>query len=420
MENVRAVAVDQDARRVVLVVRVAGDVRPLVHHEHGFVGAAGESLREHCAGETCAHDQHVVRGQTATRLDDGLTRRPRAAIEHALDERRHGVGGFFPRHRVEHRVDLAQLVRRRLRERGLARVREVARVAGDADSRQGAVLALDVPDRRGHDGLPAGEILWSLGGADELRARVDREGHERDVPAGEIPRQLGVRFRPQPVQVRRARQILFRELGEWTHHRDLPIGPMGGELREQAQVHPLVDHTEKAEPRRVDERLVRGRLSASARRGEVCSVDAGRKRMHAVVASALGLVETVAAGEDEICGLHQSFLEQRELGRREAEVFQLVHAVVHDARRLEMLGERPEHRRVEPRREHAVPELFQEKLVDHRPQRGLAIGAGHGVGQVRRDDQDAARRALPLGERRGADRRQGLLPKHHTLTYGQP
>ena len=60
MEDVRAVAVDQHAGRVMLVIRVAADVRAAVDDEDALAAVCRKTLGEDGAGEPCADDQRVV------------------------------------------------------------------------------------------------------------------------------------------------------------------------------------------------------------------------------------------------------------------------------------------------------------------------------------------------------------------------
>ena len=67
------------------------------------------------------------------------------------------------------------------------------------------------------------------------------------------------------------------------------------------------------------------------------------------MAVALGLVQAVAAGEDDVGARAAARPRARRSARiGEAEGGQLVHAVVDDRRGVEMLGEGEHHRRVEP------------------------------------------------------------------------
>ena len=105
--------------------------------------------------------------------------------------------------------------------------------------------------------------------------------------------------------------------------------------RQQVEVHPLVDDAVEAEPR------ARGCAAWSAgssrwpraRLGEVRRVDADGKGWTLRVPVALGFVQAVAAGEDDVgAGAESSRSRADQLGRRAPEGGQLVHAVVDDAR----------------------------------------------------------------------------------------
>ena len=62
VEDVRPVTVHEDAVVVVMIERVAADVRPAVDQEHALARACGETLGKHAAGEPGAHDQAVEPG----------------------------------------------------------------------------------------------------------------------------------------------------------------------------------------------------------------------------------------------------------------------------------------------------------------------------------------------------------------------
>ena len=51
MEDVRPVLVNENAGLVVVVVRIAADMRPLVADQHFLAGVRGETLRDRRAGE---------------------------------------------------------------------------------------------------------------------------------------------------------------------------------------------------------------------------------------------------------------------------------------------------------------------------------------------------------------------------------
>ncbi len=59
VEDVRAVAVDQHAGLVVVVVGIAGDMRAPVDHQHALVQPRGKALGKHAAGKAGADDEVV-------------------------------------------------------------------------------------------------------------------------------------------------------------------------------------------------------------------------------------------------------------------------------------------------------------------------------------------------------------------------
>ena len=59
MEDVRTVLVDQDSVFVIVVIRVAADVRSLVDHQHLFPKLRSKPLRDHSSRKTRSYDQIV-------------------------------------------------------------------------------------------------------------------------------------------------------------------------------------------------------------------------------------------------------------------------------------------------------------------------------------------------------------------------
>ncbi len=59
VEDVRPVLVDEHARVVVMVVRVAADVRAAVDEQHLLIELRREPFRRHTAGETCPNDEVI-------------------------------------------------------------------------------------------------------------------------------------------------------------------------------------------------------------------------------------------------------------------------------------------------------------------------------------------------------------------------
>ena len=60
VEDVRAVQVNQHTLLVVEVIRIASDVRPLVHHQNAFAHTHGQLFGKHGTRETRADDQVIV------------------------------------------------------------------------------------------------------------------------------------------------------------------------------------------------------------------------------------------------------------------------------------------------------------------------------------------------------------------------
>ena len=326
--------------------------------------------------------------------DRGDRRRRHARL---LDEREHLRGDVVPRQLGEHGVDLAapgSVAVGGERQRDLALGDERLPVAGDADAGQLAIVAHHVDDRRRHDRPPGGEIFGRLGRADEARRFVDRERHQRDVPAADIGRQLVIGPAAEIVDVRAPGQFGRIDLHHRADDHDAPVGSRVGDRRQQRQVHPLVDDAVEAEPRAGQRALV-GRVRQPAPRGgEMVAVDAGGEGMDVRVARALRLVQAVATGEHHVGRRHQVALEPGELGRGETEIGEFVHAVIDRARRPQMVGEGEHHRRVVPA--HQPPGLPGQQSVEERPQRGGPRRALQGIGQDRGHDRDPARTLLDV------------------------
>ena len=225
---------------------------------------------------------------------------------------------------------------------------EFVRVTGDTHTLQRAIVPHHVDDRRRDDRTPRREILGRLGRADEARRLVDRERHQRDIPAGEIGRQLVVGSRAEKVDVGQARQLGGIDLDHRPDHHERPARPRRRRRAKQREVDALVDHAVEAEPGTGDRRLVGGRRHRAARDREVRGVDRGRKGVDVAVEFALGLEEAVPAREDRVGPGDQRRLALAQPRVGEAEGGELVHAVVDDRRGAEMIGEAQHHRRVEP------------------------------------------------------------------------
>ena len=78
-------------------------------------------------------------------------------------------------------------------------------------------------------------------------------------------------------------------------------------------------------------------------------VDTAPEEMHVRVTPRLRLVEPSPAREHDVGARHQELLTLRQIRRRESELCQFVHAVVHDAAFVERADhDRRRHRRVKP------------------------------------------------------------------------
>jgi hypothetical protein len=150
------------------------------------------------------------------------------------------------------------------------------------------------------------------------------------------------------------RQIGRVDLHDRPNHHDRPFGMGIGNRRDHLQVHALVDHAVEAEARpRQRALIVRSCVHGTSPR-EMRTVDARRERVDVRMAVLLRLVEAVAAGEDHVGAVDQLLLERQQLGRREAEVGELVHAIIDGADGIDVPGEWQHHRGVVPTDERLV------------------------------------------------------------------
>ena len=60
MEDVRAVAMDEDAGAIEVVKGIAADVVALVDKQNPFSHRARKPFREHAAGKACPNDEVVI------------------------------------------------------------------------------------------------------------------------------------------------------------------------------------------------------------------------------------------------------------------------------------------------------------------------------------------------------------------------
>ena len=215
------------------------------------------------------------------------------------------------------------------------------------------------------------------------------------------------------------RQVGMVDLHHRPDHDDRPFGMGIGDRRDELQVHPLVDDSVEAEPRAADRPLIVGDRVHRAGLGEMAAVDAGREGVDVGVTVLLRLIEAVAAGEDDVGGVDQLLLEGKELRRGEAEIGELVHAVVDGAGRLHVPREGQHHRRVIPTDER--PLLAGQEGVEQGLQSRFALVFREGLGERRGDDDDIGLGAgantqsrLHLGERSFR-----LLPENHPPVAGE-
>ena len=141
--------------------------------------------------------------------------------------------------------------------------------------------------------------------------------------------------------------------------------------------------------------------------------------MDVVVAGALRLPDRPAAGEDDIGRGQERGLARDQLGRGKAERRQLVHAVIDDRRGLDMGGDGPEHRGVEP--QHRAADAGQpEHLVEQPRQRLFLLGRRPAVGDAGADRLDGGALEgveLEIGQVvAGGDR---LFPEEHPAMGGE-
>ncbi len=368
VKDVRSILVDQDTGRVVHVVGIAPDVRPTVDQKHPPVGAGGKAFGDHRTGEAAAYHQ-IIEGPPTTSWTDGRSGRhplghsPPPARLRPVDLAGHlrlcPVPGELGQGEVHCLEPLAVFGKG---EGPLAGRHEGFGAVGDGDALELAVVALHIGYRGGDHRLAASEVFGGLGGADEARRFIDGERHQCDVPASQIGRQLFIGLAAEVVDVWGPWQVRRIDLHHRPDHHQAPVGVGGGHGVQQRQVHPLVDDAIEAQPRMRRGRLIGGIGLRRPRAAEVSAVDARRKGMDVGVPVALGLVEAVAASEDNVGRGEQLAFEFDELRRRETEVRQLVHAVVHGATGAEMPGELEHHRGVVPTNQALGPALDQEAI----------------------------------------------------------
>ena len=162
-----------------------------------------------------------------------------------------------------------------------------------------------------------------------------------------------------------------------------------------------------------------GAFGERAGTAEMVDVHARREGMDLGMAAALRLVEAVAAGEDQVGMRDQLGLQREQLRRGEAEVRQLVHAVVDGAARRQVARESEHHRRVIPA--HIGLAGARDEIVEERAAGRLGRVGGEAVRQQRRDRLAAAVGGGLVTQHGPLDRlEQRLLPEQHAIVLRQP
>ncbi len=420
----RAVLVDQDAGGILDVECVAADVRATVDQQHTLVRARRQALGDDRAGEARPDDQVVERPPPAGGPDRGSARLhrqdPRApGGDRLVDQAFHLRLGAVPGELRQDRVDVPQPGAPSAEgERALAGRDELLGRTRDGDPVQLAIVPADIDDRGRHHGLASGQVLGGLGGADEPRRLVDGEGHQGDVPPGEIGGKLVVGLGAQVVDVGPLWQVGRVDLHDRAHHHQAPVRPRSGQGVQELDVHPLVDHPIEAKTRMRGAGLVGGIRLGRAGLAEVLAVDAGRKGMDVGMAVALSLIEAVAAGEDEVRFGKKFAFQLHQLRRSEAEVREFVHAVVDGAGGRQMPGEGQHHRGVVPADDRAFP--VSQQLIQQLAQLRSLFGLAQAFREHRGCDDDAVVRVDPdLQPRTGVAFQERLFPVDHQRAAGE-
>ena len=145
----------------------------------------------------------------------------------------------------------------------------------------------------------------------------------------QVVRKLGVRLRPEPVDVRPSRQSGRIDLDHRTENDELPVRPQVGEFVEEIGVETFIHDAEEPQARMRDRSLI-GRVSrdASPSAGEMRRIDRGWEAMDVRMSVAFRGMEAVPAGEDEVGLSQQSRLLSDQRVRCTLEGRQLIHVVV--------------------------------------------------------------------------------------------
>src|SRR5688572_12446650 len=102
------------------------------------------------------------------------------------------------------------------------------------------------------------------------------------------------------MNIRPLRQPFRIDLCHRAEHHELPVRTRRGDGIDQRGIETLVNHAKESEPRTRDLFLIFRIFAAAARLHEVFAIDAARKSMYKWMFVTLGLVQTVAAGENNV------------------------------------------------------------------------------------------------------------------------
>ena len=209
-------------------------------------------------------------------------------------------------------------------------------------------------------------------------------------------------------------QIGRIDLHHRADHDKLPIRARPRRLEQEVDVEPLVEHPEEPGARMRDRRLVVRIADLRSGAAEMLDVHRARKQMHMLVPVHPGFEQAEAAGEHHVGLGEHALLLLTQIGGRETERGQLVHAVEHGQLARDAGGDRAQQRRVEP--EHRPADAAIREEFPQQPR--LDLPSGHparALRQQRAQHRDAlgARDRVEPGLRRRTHAR--LLPKRDRL-----
>lgn len=145
-----------------------------------------------------------------------------------------------------------------------------------------------------------------------------------------------------------ARQRFGIDLHRRSKEHEVQVRTHRGDRADQITIEPLIDHSEKTDPRTRNRSLV-GRVSAErAGTREMIDVDAAGKEMNVGMGVFLRFVKAVAAGKDDSGTAEEPALGRSQTRRSSGEIREFIHAVVDDCRSFEMVAESKRHRGVVP------------------------------------------------------------------------